>query len=144
MDERTLRRHGICRGAPAKRRNLALILPKACTEQVLAELVRQAGLQVGVEAAPDRATSWLLDGTWRERWQQHQEHLAKAEAAAMPEHRLRGIVACRVLGDRAPIERVAAELGLPRDQVLAIVAAAAEARGMPERELQQLLGIAAR
>ena len=142
MDEKTLRRFGICKGEPGKRRNLALLLPKDCTEDALRELIRQAGLEAGIDAAPERVVGWLEDGRWRDRWKAHLEHAAKVAATSLPAHRLRGLVVGRVLGDRVPVARVAAEFGLPTSEVMAIVATAAEDRGMGKEQLEKLLGIA--
>ncbi len=140
VTERDLRRLGIGARSPAARRMLALLLVDASSEAV-EWIATAAAREAGLEDAGKLATTWLQDGSWRERWAAEQRRRATAAIEAIPRERLEGLVPCRIFGDRRSVADVAAEFGIERDEVRRIVVRYAVARGMRDEAVAEALGL---
>lgn len=142
ISESDLRQLGLCRRQAQRRLALAQLLGKDCTREILDGLLAEAKRQVPEPEAPSLLTTWLEDGSWRERWNSRAVTLRAAEAKSYPQHELEHRIVCEVISDRRTIERVAGDYGMQRDEVLEIVVRAAGERGIGEERLQEILGIA--
>jgi hypothetical protein len=138
--DRVLRRLGVHKRHPARRRMLALALQPVCSEAQIERLARYAVECGTIEAAVEQLTAWLESGDWRARWAEADAADRAKEAGKWPHERVRGHAWAR-LCDGASIEQVAGELGITASEVRELAVEHAAAHSVPDRTLQEALGV---